>query len=164
MAMLKKTVAQKTIALILAYGPKEIAELDAEIAAVKRKLEAEVAKARRELDRLTRLRDIVAFPKSVAAAGAAKTPTVENDDDVDDVPQITTVVNEADKPALRRKIVTLLKEFGVRRNDSIASEIEVSKEVVLDLLAHVWFTKANNVGGFTLTAEGHIEANRLAGK
>lgn len=162
MAMLKKTVAQKTIALILAYGPKEIAELDAEIAAVKRKLEAEVAKARSELDRLTRLRDIVAFPKPVAA----KTPTVkaENDDDVDDVPQITTVVNEADKPALRRKIVTLLKEFGVRRNDSIAREIEVSKEVVLDLLAHVWFTKANNVGGFTLTAEGHIEANRLAGK
>jgi hypothetical protein len=35
---------------------------------------------------------------------------------------------------------------------------------VKELLAHKWFEKSNNVGGYKLSSDGHVEANRLAGK
>jgi hypothetical protein len=141
--MKQKSTSQKLLALLRGYGPSDLAELDAEI-----------ARARHEVRRLEHLRAVVgggAAPPRIGTSPVTHEASVEP----------TSVVAEADKPALRREIVKMLKEAGLKRIDRIAVELEVTKEVALDLLAHAWFAKSGSNGQFTLSSDGHVEANRL---
>jgi hypothetical protein len=60
--------------------------------------------------------------------------------------------------------VLYLAACGFKRWDHIARDLLVTGDAVKELLAHKWFEKSNNVGGYKLSSDGHVEANRLAGK
>lgn len=124
-------------------------------------IDAEIRKTQAELKRLTALRELL-YGREDGSVTVGGSDDVGDEDDDEIEP--TAVISPQDKEVLRRKVVTLLKGYGQKRYDILAQNIEVTKDVMKDLLNHPWFSTANSVGGYMLTGDGHVEANRIAGR
>lgn len=147
MATANQPASQKILAMLRGCDESDIVGLDKEI-----------AQAESQVGFLKRLRAAV----GVGLKMAKNAPGDESSGPPIESKAVQPAVTEATKPVMRQKIVQILKSHGKRRCDLIQQEIGVDRDAALELLAHKWFCGVQ--GGFTLTSEGYVEANRLEGK